>query len=148
MTYSQMCLLFAGWARYDGRLSALTARHDVPVGLWTATLRDHVRRTCLGLRRIEELTLDEQGDGPLVPWERPLTQFEAVAQPENATMTWLDVRWALGAFEHSARGWSLVAIEASRPVRVEARYRLVLQRAGIRYEANSYVAFEQIVAAG
>ena len=63
-------------------------------------------------------------------------------------MTWLDVLWALGAFEHSARGWSLVAIEASRPAPVEPRYRLVLQRAGIRYEADSYVAFELIVAAG
>jgi hypothetical protein len=63
-------------------------------------------------------------------------------------MTWLDVLWALGAFQHSTRWWSLVAIEASRPARTEPRYRLLLQRAGIRYEADSYVAFEQIVAAG
>jgi hypothetical protein len=41
-----------------------------------------------------------------------------------------------------------VAIEASRPTRAEPRYRRMLQRAGIRYEADSYVAFEQIVAAG
>jgi hypothetical protein len=63
-------------------------------------------------------------------------------------MTWLEVLWALGALEHSARGWSLVAIVASRPGRVEPRYRVVLQRAAIRYEAHSYVAFEQIVVAG
>ena len=35
MTYRQMRLLFAGLARYDGRLSVLTARKDVPVELWT-----------------------------------------------------------------------------------------------------------------
>jgi hypothetical protein len=57
-------------------------------------------------------------------------------------MTWLEVLWALGAFAHSARGWSLVAIEASPPTRGAPRYRLVLQRAGIRYEADSYVAFK------
>ena len=73
MTYRQMRLLFAGLARYDGRLSVLTACNDVPVGLWTVVLRDHVRHTCLGLRRIEQLAPDEQGSGPLVPWERPLT---------------------------------------------------------------------------
>ena len=84
----------------------------------------------------------------LAPWERPLTEVEALAQPENAAMTWLQVLWALGALEHSARGWDLVAIEASRPERAEPRYRLVLQRAGLRYDAGSYGAFEQIVAAG
>ena len=148
MTYRQMRLLFAGLARYDGRLSVLTARNDVPVGFWTVVLRDHVRHTCLRIRRIEELAPDEQGSGPLVPWERPLAEFEAPAQPEDAAMIWLEVLWALGALEHSARGWALVAIEASRPARAEPRYRLVLQRAGIRYDADSYVAFEQIVAAG
>jgi hypothetical protein len=147
MTYRQMRLLFAGLARYDGRLSVLTARNDVPVGLWTVVLRDHVRHSWLGIHCIEQLAPDEQRSGPLVPWERPLTEFEALAQPENAAMTWLEVLWALGTVQHSARGWSLVAIEASRPTRVEPRYRLVLQRAGIRYEADSYVAFEQIVAA-
>jgi hypothetical protein len=111
-------------------------------------LRNHVRHICLGLRRIDELAPDEQGSGPLVPWERPLTEVEALAQPEDAAMTWLEVRSALGTFEHSGRGWSLVAIEASRPGRAEPRYRLVLQRAGIHYDADSYVAFEQIVAAG
>ena len=148
MTYHQMRLLFAGLARYDGRLSVLTAHHDVPVGLWTVMLRDHVRHSWLGIRRIEELAPDEQGSGPLVPWERPLAEFEAPAQPEDAAMIWLEVLWALGTFERSARGWSLVAIEASRPTRAEPRYRLVLQRAGMRYEADSYGAFEQIVAAG
>ena len=148
MTYRQLRLLFAGLARYDGRLSVLTARNDVPVGLWTVVLRDHVRHSWLGIRRIEELAPDEQGSGPLVPWERPLTEVEALAQPEEAAMTWLQVLWALGMYKHSARGWSLVAIEASRPARTEPRYRLVLQRAGLRYEADSYVAFEQIVAAG
>ena len=147
-TYRQMRLLFAGLARYDGRLSVLTARNDVPVGLWTVVLRDHVRHTWLRIRRIEDLAPDEQGSGALVPWERPLTEVEALAQPENAAMTWLEVLWALGTFAHSARGWSLAAIEASRPARAEPRYRLVLQRAGIRFEADSYVAFEQIVAAG
>ena len=148
MTYRQLRRLFADLARYDGRLSVLTACNDVPVGLWTVVLRDHVRHSWLGIRRIEELAPDEHGSGPLVPWERPLTQVEALAHPENAAMTWLEVLWALGTFTHSARGWSLVAIEASRPARAEPRYRLVLQRAGIRYEADSYVAFEQIVAAG
>ena len=148
MTYRQMRRLFAGLARYDGRLSVLTAHHDVPVGLWTVELRDRVRHSRLGIRRIEELAPDEQGSGPLVPWEHPLTEVEALTQPENAAMTWLEVLWALGAFQHSGRGWSLVAIEASRPTRAEPRYRLVLQRAGVRYEADSYGAFEQIVAAG
>ena len=152
MTYREMRLLFASLARYDGRLSVLTARHDVSVGLWTVVLRDHVRHTCLHtclrIRRIEQLAPDEQGSGPLVPWEHPLTEAEALAQPENAAMTWLQVLWALGALEHSARGWDLVAIEASQPGRAEPRYRLMLQRAGIHYEADSYVAFEQIVAAG
>jgi hypothetical protein len=63
-------------------------------------------------------------------------------------MAWLDVLWALGTFEHTARGWFLAAIEASPPARAAPRYRLVLQRAGLRYEADCYVAFEQIVAAG
>ena len=148
MTYRQMRRLFAGLARYDGRLSVLTAHHHVPVGLWTVMLRDHVRHSWLGIHRIEELALDEHGSGPLVPWERPLTEVEALAQPEHAAMTWLEVLWALGAFTHSARGWFLAAIEASRPVRTEPRYRLVLQRAGIRFIADSYGAFEQIVAAG
>jgi hypothetical protein len=111
-------------------------------------LRDHVRHSWLGIRRIEELAPDEQGSGPLAPCERPLEEFEALAQPEDAAMTWLEVLWALGAFQHSGRGWSLAAIEASWPVRVEPRYRVVLQRAGLRYEADSYGAFEQIVAAG
>jgi hypothetical protein len=35
-----------------------------------------------------------------------------------------------------------------RGPRAEPRYPLVLQRAGMRYEAHSYAAFEQIVAAG
>ena len=148
MTYRQMRLLLAGLARYDGRLSVLTARNDVPVGFWTVVLWDHVRHTCLRIRRIEQLAADEQGSGPLVPWEHPLTEFEGLAQPEDAAMTWLEVLWALGTFERSARGWSLVAIEAARPTRAEPRYRLVLQRAGIRYEADSYVTFEQIVATG
>jgi hypothetical protein len=148
MTYRQLRLLFAGLARYDGRLSVLTARNDVPVGLWTVVLRDHARHTWLGIRRIEQLAPDEHTNGPLVPWERPLTKVEALAQPEDAAMTWLEVLWALGTFTHSARGWSLVAIEASRPARAEPRYRLVLLRAGIRYDADRYEAFEQIVAAG
>ena len=148
MTYHQMRLLFAGLARYDGRLSVLTARNDVPVGLWTVVLRDHVRHTWLSIRHTEQLAPDEQGRGPLVPWERPLAEVEALAEPEDAAMTWLEVLWALGALEHSARGWSLVAIEASQPGRAEPRYRLMLQRAGIHYEADSYGAFEQIVAAG
>jgi uncharacterized protein YbdZ (MbtH family) len=148
MTYRQMRLLFAGLARYDGRLSVLTARNDVPVGLWTVVLRDHVRHTCLDIRRIEQLTPDEHGSGSLVPWERPLTKVEALAQPEDAAMTWLEVLWALGTFKYSGRGWSLAAIQASRPTRVEPRYRLVLLRAGIRYDADSYGAFEQVVAAG
>src|SRR5919201_2387732 len=148
MTYRQMRLLSAGLARYDGRLSVLTARNDVPVGLWTVVLRDHVRHTWLGIRCIEQLAPDEQGSDPLAPWERPLTEVEALAQPEDAAMTWLEVLWALGAFTHSGRGWSLVAIEASRPTRAEPRYRLVLQRAGTRYEGDRYVAFEQIIAAG
>jgi hypothetical protein len=148
MTYRQLRLLFAGLARYDGRLSVLTARNDVPVGFWTVVLWDHVRHTCLHIRRIEQLAPDEQGSGPLAPWEHPLTEFEVLAQPEDTAMTWLEVLWALGTFERSARGWSLVAIEASRPARAEPRYRLVLQRAGMRYEADSYRAFEQIIAAG
>jgi len=148
MTYRQMRLLFAGLARYDGRLSVLTARNDVPVGLWTVVLRDHARHTWLGIRRIEQLAPDGHTSGPLVPWERPLTEVEALAQPEDAAMTWLEVLWALGTFTHGGRGWSLAAIEASQPTRVELRYRLVLLRAGIRYDADSYGAFEQIVAAG
>jgi hypothetical protein len=115
--WGQMRLLFAGLARYDGRLSVLTARNDVPVGLWTVVLRDHVRHTWLCIRRIEQLTADAQENTPLVRWERPLTQLEALAQPENAAMTWLEVLWALGVVTHSARGWSLVAIEAARPAR-------------------------------
>jgi hypothetical protein len=119
------------------------------VGLWTVVLRDHVRHTCLGICRIEQLAPeDERGSGPLMPWEHPLTEVEARAQPEDVAMTWLDVLRALGAVEHSAWGWTFVAIEASRPTRAEPRYRLVLQRAGTRYEVDSYVAFEQIVAAG
>jgi hypothetical protein len=148
MTYRQMRLLFAGLARYDGRLSVLTAHNDVPVGLWTVVLRDHARHTWLGIRGIEQLVPDEHTSGPLVPWERPLTEVEALAQPEEAAMTWLEVLWALGAVKRSARGWSLVAIEASRLAHAEPRYRLVLLRAGIRYEVDSYVAFEHIVAAG
>jgi hypothetical protein len=135
-------------ARYDGRLSVLTAHGEGPDALWTVVLRDHVRHTWLRIRRIEQLAPDAQENAPLVRWERPLTELEALAEPEGAAMTWLEVLWALGALEHSARGWSLEAIEASRPARTEPRYRLVLQRAGIRYEADSYVAFEQIVAAG
>src|SRR5919201_6801032 len=108
MTYRQLRLLFAGLARYDGRLSVLTARNDVPVGLWTVVLRDHVRHSWLGIRRIDELAPDEQGSGPLVLWERPLSEVEALVQPEDAAMTWLEALWALGTFERSARGWSLV----------------------------------------
>jgi hypothetical protein len=124
-------VLFAGLARYDGRLSVLVARNDAPVGLWTVVLRDHVRHSSLGIRRIEELVPDEQEGAPLVPWEHPLTECEALAQPQGAAMTWPQVLWALGVVTHSARGWSLVAIEASQPARVEPRYRLVLLRAGM-----------------
>jgi hypothetical protein len=144
MTYHQMRLLCAGLARYDGRLSVLTARSEGPMGLWTVVLRDHVRDTWLRLRRIEQLAADAQESAPLVRWERPL------AQPEDAAMTWLEVLWALGALEHSARGWSLVAIEASRPARTDPRYRLVLRRTGTsdRCEVDSYAAFERLVTAG
>jgi hypothetical protein len=51
MTYRQLRLLFAGLARYDGRLSVLTARNDAPVELWTVMLRGHVRHSWLGIRR-------------------------------------------------------------------------------------------------
>jgi hypothetical protein len=143
-----MRLLFAGLARYDGRLSVLTARSQGPDGTWTVVLRDHVRHTWLRLRRIEQLAADGNESAPLVPWEHPLTEFEALAEAEGAAMTWLQVLWALTALEESARDWSPVAIEASRPTCAEPRYRLVLQRTGIRREADSYGAFEQIVAAG
>jgi hypothetical protein len=59
MTYHQMRLLFAGLARYDGRLSVLTARSEGPDRMWTVVLRDHVRDTWLRLRRIEQLIPDE-----------------------------------------------------------------------------------------
>lgn len=148
MTYHQMRLLFAGLARYDGRLSVLTARSESPDDMWTVVLRDHVRHTSLRLRRIEQLAADGEESAPLVPWERPLTEFQALVEPEGAAMTWLQMLWALTALEESARGWSPVAIETSRPTCAEPRYRLVLQRTGIWREADSYAAFEQIVATG
>jgi hypothetical protein len=58
MTYRQMRLLFAGLARYDGRLSVLTARSKGPVGPWMVVRRDHVRHTWLHIRRIEQLTAE------------------------------------------------------------------------------------------
>ena len=150
MTYHQMRLLLAGLARYDGRLSVLRARSEGPMGLWTVVLRDHVRHTWLRLRCIEELAADAQESAPLVCWECPLTDLEALAEPQGAAMTWLEVLWALGALEHSARGWSLVAIEASRPARTEPRYRLVLRRTGTSgpCAVDSYAAFERLVTAG
>ena len=150
MRYHQMHLLFAGLARYDGRLSVLTARSQGPDALWMVVLRDHVRHTWLRLRRIEQLAPDAQENALLARWERPPTEFEALAEPEpeGAAMTWLELLSALGALEHSARGWSLVAIEASWPAPTEPRCRLVLQRVGLQNEADSFDAFEQIVAAG
>jgi hypothetical protein len=150
MTYHQMRLLFAGLARYDGRLNVLTALSEGPDGMWTVVLRDHVRHTWLRLCRIEQLAADAQESAPLVRWERPLTEFEALAEPQGAAMTWLEVLWALGALEHSARGWSLVAIEASWPARTAPRYRLVLRRTGTsdRCAVDSYAAFERLVTAG
>ena len=148
MTYQQMRRLFAGLARYDGRLSVLVARDHGPVGLWTVALRDHVRHTWLRMRRIEQLAPEAQGTAPLVAWEHPLTEL-ALAEPEGAAMTWLQVLWALGALEHSARSWSVVAIEASRPAHAEPRYRLALRRtsAASQYRVDSYAAFERLVTA-
>jgi hypothetical protein len=122
------------------------ARSPEPGAPWVVVLRDHARQTWMDVGCVDQLALDEHGSGPLVPGEHPLTELEALPEPEGAAMTWLHVLWALGALKHSARGWSLVAIEASRPVRAEPRYRLVLQRAAIQREADSYMAFEQIVA--
>jgi hypothetical protein len=62
-----MRLLFAGLARYDGRLSVLTARSQDTLGLWTVALRDHVRHTWLRLRRIEQLTQMSRGARPWCP---------------------------------------------------------------------------------
>jgi hypothetical protein len=121
--------LCAGLPRYDGRLSVLTARSQGADGLWTVVLGDHVRHTWLRLHRIEQFAADAQDSAALVPWDHPLTDFP-LAEPEGAAMTWLEVLWALGALEHSARSWSVVALEASRPVRAESRYRLVLRRMG------------------
>jgi hypothetical protein len=150
MTYHQMRLLCAGLARYDGRVSVLTARSQGPDGMWTVMLRDHVRDTWLRVRRIEQLAPDAQESDALVCWERPLTELVAPAEPEGAAMTWLQVLWALGALEHCVRGWSLVAIEASRPARTEPRYRLVLRRTdtSAQCEVDSYAAFERLVTAG
>jgi hypothetical protein len=140
----------AGLARYDGRLSVLTARSQDPLGLWTVVLRDHVRHTWLRLRRIEQLTPDEQGGAPLVPWERPLVELEPPTSASGAAMPWLEVLWALDALEHSAQDWCLVAIEASRPGRTEPRYRLVLQRTGTAEQrpVDSYTDFKRLVIAG
>ena len=82
--------------------------------MWTVVLRDHMRHIWLRVLRVEQLAADEQESAPLVPWERPLTDV-ALAGPEGAAMTWLQVLWVLGALAHSTRGWSLVGIEASRP---------------------------------
>src|SRR5256885_14836668 len=84
MTYHQMRVLFAGLACYDGRLSVLTARSQSPDGTWTVVLRDHVRHTWLHLRRIDQLAADGEESAPLVPWERPLTELDALAGPEGA----------------------------------------------------------------
>jgi hypothetical protein len=58
MTYRQMRLLFAGLARYDGRLSVLAAGSQGPDGMWTVVLWDHVRNTWLGIGRIEQLAAE------------------------------------------------------------------------------------------
>jgi hypothetical protein len=58
MTYRQVCRLFAELARYDGRLSVLTARSEGPVGLWTVVVRDHMRHSWLGIRCIEQLAAE------------------------------------------------------------------------------------------
>ena len=41
MTYEEMRMLLGYVARYDGRLSLLTACSQEPAGRWTVVLRDH-----------------------------------------------------------------------------------------------------------
>jgi hypothetical protein len=153
MTYQQMRVLFACLARYDGRLSVLAARSQEPWTQWGVCLCDHVRQTWRCVGRLEPLRVRGRLLGSR---ERPLSELQALLEPDGATMTWPDheatMRWpevlrAFDVLERDAPGWFLAALTATRPAQGTPRYQLVVRDdAGrILREANSYEAFEDIV---
>jgi hypothetical protein len=112
-----MRTLFEHLARYDGRLSVLTARILKVLTVrgqesrteWAVWLRDHVRETYMCLIGVDDVaagelrpcTLDECGGGKagragqsdhiahaLVPWERPLAELRMLSEPHGVSMTW------------------------------------------------------------
>ena len=144
MTYRQMRVLFACLARYDGRLTVLTARSQEPWTQWGVCLCDHVRQTWRCVGHLEPLTVQGRVLGSR---ERPLAELRALPEPHGATMTWPDVLRALDVLERGATGWFLGAITATRPAQGMPCYRLVVRNDGGRMqrEVDRYAAFEHIV---
>ena len=144
MTYRQMRVLFACLARYDGRLTVLTARSQEPWTQWGVCLCDHVRQTWRCVGQLQPLTAQGRVLGSR---ERPLAELRALPEPHGATMTWPDVLRALDVLERGESGWFLAAITATRPAQGMPRYRLVVRNDGgrISHEVDSDAAFEHIV---
>src|SRR2546426_12720134 len=88
MTYQQLRTLLACLARFDGRLSVLTARSQEPFEQWAVCLCDHVRQTWRCVGGLDALTAPAQGRAR-APRERPLAKLLALPQPHGATLTWL-----------------------------------------------------------
>ena len=144
MTYRQMRVLFGCLARYDGRLTVLTARSQEPWTQWGVCLCDQVRQTWRCIGWLEPFTAQGRVPGSRV---RPLAELRALPEPHGATMSWLDVLRALDVLERGGSGWFLAAITATRPAQGTPCYRLVVRNddGRIRREVDSYAAFEHIV---
>ena len=144
MTYRQMRMLFAGLARYDGRLTVLAARSQEPWTQWGVCLCDQVRQTWRCIGWLEPFTAQGRVPGSR---ERPLAELRALPEPHGATMSWLDVLRALDVLERGGSGWFLAAITATRPAHGTPYYRLVVRNddGRIRHEVDSYAAFERTV---
>ena len=152
MSYGDLRLLFHRLARYDGRLTVLTACSQKPWTHWTVCLRDHARDTWLGITRLSEFAAGEQAGfaphaSPLAPPIRLMSELRALPRPDGARMTWPEVLQALAYLEGHASGWFVIWSEATCPLCGEPRYRMVVRSdgGGIRREVDSYVAFEEIV---
>ena len=114
MTYRQMRVLFGCLARYDGRLTVLTARSQEPWTQWGVCLCDHVRQTWRCVGRLEPLKVHGRLLGAR---ERPLAELRALRalpEPLGATMRWPEVLRALDVLERGATGWFLAALTATR----------------------------------
>jgi hypothetical protein len=134
LTYEELRSLFREIARYDGRLSLLSATQTTPLDpgdprqhsegtlFFTATIRDHVYQDVFPAYDLQDLARHEdllalRKKEPAAP--PPPTDATA----PGATLTWREVLEVLTAVE-TRPGWTLRLIRAT--FEVDPRYRVAV----------------------